>query len=268
MMHILKNIRYLYHLEWLDLSSNLITDTSMYRFSEEMTHLVRLRSVDLRHNKLGDLSLESLRNAIVRMPRLEHVLIAENCGYYQDATKLLTHVKAKPSLRHIGVDMNKIPREGVLSMRPISYLQDGQNVPAIDGCDVTKMNSDDSEGDEADDADYDVMNATSRSARLNDSACHDVSLEVLDGGTSIRPALLSGRPDEHRAVPLRRHSASRRPSLPRMRDVRRSWHGVGLTLHHSLRRTRESLNDLALSDGFQGMRNSTSNLRSRCVARV
>ena len=146
----LKNIRYLTNLESLDLSCNQITDASMYRFGDEISHMVCLRGVDLRHNLLGDLSLEALRDAISRMPLLQHVLIAENCGYYQEATAVLQQVKSKRSLlRHIGVNMNRIPQEGVLSMRPVSVMsenqQQHQSLIAIDS-DVNEEEDDDGNG--------------------------------------------------------------------------------------------------------------------------
>lgn len=49
-----------------------------------------------------------------------------------------------------------------------------------------------------------------------------------------------GRPDKDKAVHLA-SSGSSRVSLPKLKDVRRSWHGMSRSLRESMRSTRENI---------------------------
>ena len=186
------------------------------------------------------------------MPKLEHVMVAENAGYHhKEASELLAHAANSPISRHVGSpDVDEIPPEGVLSLRRVTLARDQHEFKDIDETAALPA----ADGDRS----LDVSPDGSPIFSDSDTPTPDVSFDVISPEkmqNSVSVDLLAGRPDREKAVPLRRSFSTRAPTLPRMRDVRRSWHGLNTNMRETLRNNTQSIQ--------QGFRTSSLSLRER-----
>ena len=217
------NFVYLPTLEWLDLSKNDLTDKSVVPFSRNLRHLPNLRSLDLCHNQIGDKGVSALSRALPLLSQVVCIKIAENKPGNQQATEFVKHAWKTKSLKHININLTDIPLEGVLGLKRVAYSQELQ-IPHAD--------TEDSEDEENI---QEPLKDSTFISTLGDS--QEVSFQMMPSWDSQKSAsmdLLVGRPDRERAVDLRR-STSRANSLPRLRDIRRSWNGLSGSFRDSFR---------------------------------